>query len=169
MEETLPFEALKYLIAQCNYGGRVTDQNDRRLLNTILEGFFNEEVVKNDQFSFGPSDDYILPRQIGQHEQFLTFIDQLPTYASPQLVGLHQNADITKDINESSMLMESLQICGLEQSIGGGQGKFQDEEVIDIIQNIINEETFPQEYDEEACLKKYPVLYEQSMNTVLTQ
>jgi len=45
MEDTLPFEALKYLIAECNYGGRVTDQNDRRLMSTILEQFFNNEVV----------------------------------------------------------------------------------------------------------------------------
>jgi dynein heavy chain, axonemal len=48
MDQKLPFEALKYLIAECNYGGRVTDQNDRILLNTILEFFFNEEVVEDD-------------------------------------------------------------------------------------------------------------------------
>lgn len=35
-EDNVPFEALKYLIAECNYGGRVTDQNDRRLLTAIL-------------------------------------------------------------------------------------------------------------------------------------
>jgi len=62
MEDTLPFEALKYLIAECNYGGRVTDQNDRRLMSTILEQFFNNEVVENDSFSFGPTKDYILPK-----------------------------------------------------------------------------------------------------------
>ena len=55
MDDVLPFEALKYLIAECNYGGRVTDLNDRRLMNTILEHFFNDEVVENDEFSFGPS------------------------------------------------------------------------------------------------------------------
>lgn len=42
MDEDLPFDALKYLIAECNYGGRVTDQNDRRLLLTILTHFFND-------------------------------------------------------------------------------------------------------------------------------
>jgi dynein heavy chain len=40
----VPFEALKYLTAECNYGGRVTDDKDRRLINTLLEDYYNPKI-----------------------------------------------------------------------------------------------------------------------------
>lgn len=42
--ENVPLEALRYLTAQCNYGGRVTDKKDRRLITTLLEDFYNEDA-----------------------------------------------------------------------------------------------------------------------------
>lgn len=43
----IPFAALKYLTAECNYGGRVTDDKDRRLIITLLDDYFNEDILKN--------------------------------------------------------------------------------------------------------------------------
>jgi len=45
--DEIPFEALLYLIGECNYGGRVTDDKDRRLLISLLSIFFNSNVVND--------------------------------------------------------------------------------------------------------------------------
>lgn len=45
----IPFEGHTYLTGECNYGGRVTDDKDRRLLMSLLTNLFNPETIKVDK------------------------------------------------------------------------------------------------------------------------
>lgn len=42
----VPYRTLNYLIAEINYGGRVTDDKDVRLITALLLKYFIPEVMK---------------------------------------------------------------------------------------------------------------------------
>ena len=41
----VPWQAIQYLIAECNYGGRITDDRDRRLIKVYAKEIFDETLV----------------------------------------------------------------------------------------------------------------------------
>jgi len=60
-DEDVPWESLFFLTAQINYGGRVTDDIDRRLLVTTLEKFMGAHTI-DDSYKYSPSGIYYPPK-----------------------------------------------------------------------------------------------------------
>lgn len=71
--DQVPFEAITYLTGECNYGGRVTDDWDRRLLMTILADFYNKDVIEHPHHNFSPSGKYYAPPK-SIYEDYVEFI-----------------------------------------------------------------------------------------------
>jgi dynein heavy chain, axonemal len=55
--ETVPYKVLQFLFSEINYGGRVTDAKDRRLINNLVVNFCNSDAV-SDGYRFSPSGTY---------------------------------------------------------------------------------------------------------------
>jgi dynein heavy chain len=89
----IPYKVLNYLGAEINYGGRVTDDKDVRLIKTILHRFINEGIV-NDGYKFSESGKYnsIIA---GTQEDYMNYIKDLDLNPHPEAFGLHENAEIT--------------------------------------------------------------------------
>lgn len=57
--EEIPWQSIRYIIGEVNYGGRVMDDWDRRLINCYLEEFFGDFVFDDhSKFSFYKSEDF---------------------------------------------------------------------------------------------------------------
>lgn len=103
--DELPLAALQYLFGECNYGGRVTDDKDRRLLMSILSIFICREVVDDDNYKFSESGVYFAPLDSDSQQGYLDYVKTLPLNPSPEVYGLHDNADITKDNQETNLVI----------------------------------------------------------------
>ena len=98
------------------------------------------------------------------HEVIVEWMRTFPNISRPETFGFHANADISKDIGESNLLFDTLLLCG--GSGGGGGSGGQDDVLRGIVESVLH--GFPKEFDTTAAAKKFPVVYSDSMNTVLT-
>ncbi|XP_048509500.1 dynein axonemal heavy chain 3 isoform X1 [Athalia rosae] len=163
--EEVPFDALLYLTGECNYGGRVTDDKDRRLLNSLLNNYYCAAVLEDPGYSFSASGIYRLPRDMDM-AGCLEYISSLPINQLPEVYGLHANADITKDNKETMQLLHGV-LLTQTQINGGSRETDADEIVVKLAETILS--SMPPQFDVEFVAQKYPVLYTNSMNTVLRQ
>ncbi|KAG8190244.1 hypothetical protein JTE90_001328 [Oedothorax gibbosus] len=160
----LPLDALTYLTGECNYGGRVTDDKDRRLLLSLLSLVYTRKIITDSSYNFSESGLYFIPQQRDQNG-FVEYIRTLPINPHPEVFGLHENADITKDNQETQQLLDGIL---LTQGRSAGTGTHSPGEVVyDLADDIL--EKLPPDFDIEKVIKQYPVIYTESMNTVLRQ
>jgi dynein heavy chain, axonemal len=112
----VPYDTLSYTCGECNYGGKVTDGHDRHTLMTVLATYYTPKVHES-LHKLSPSGLYFVPEQ-GDHKSYLDYISSLPHIAQPEVFGLHENADITKDLQETTLLLDSLMLTQSRQSAG---------------------------------------------------
>lgn len=126
-EENLPWETMRYLIGDAMYGGRVTDNWDRRVLVTYLDEFMGDFIFdQNQKFFFSKTDyDYTIP-ECEDMEGFKAAIGELPLFTSPGVFGLHSNAEISYFTNAAKDLW--LNTLMMQTSDGGSSGAVNKEE-----------------------------------------
>jgi len=130
MKEVLPWETLRYLIGEAMYGGRVTDNYDRRVLTTYLEEYMGDFLFdENVNFYFSRSGfDYDCPKE-GNVQSYVGTIMGLPINQSPSVFGLHPNAEINYFMNSAKENYEGL--LAMQTGAGGEGGGMSRDEYIE--------------------------------------
>ena len=103
-DDVLHWEALRFVVGEINYGGKVTDEWDRRLLNSLLAQYFNTEAIEKENI-FEGSYTIPLPAQWGE---FKTAVKALPESGDIEILGLHTSSQVSLQISESQKLLGSI-------------------------------------------------------------
>mmetsp|Transcript_23005 Transcript_23005/g.26017 ORF Transcript_23005/g.26017 Transcript_23005/m.26017 type:complete len:729 (+) Transcript_23005:3-2189(+) len=159
----VPYKVLNFIVGEINYGGRVTDDKDVRLIRTILRTYIRQEILE-DNHKFSSSGMYY-SLKAGEQEDYLEYIRGLPLNPAPEAFGLHENAQITTAQSETEDLLLTILTIQPRSTSGGGKTR---EEVISEMAAGIEAKT-PAPFDIEEAGKAYPTQYSESMNTVLIQ
>jgi dynein heavy chain len=150
-EET-PFDALRYLIAQANYGGRVTDAIDRRLLDVYSAQLFTEGALQVPKFPLSSLDTYYIPED-GPLESYRRYIASLPKADAdpPEAFGQHPNADIASQMDETKTLLST--ILSLQPRTVVEGAKSREDSVLELIGQLL--EQIPPEFDIKAVSRAH--------------
>jgi dynein heavy chain len=159
----IPFKIIHFLTYDINYGGRVTDDIDRRTIKTILDDFMCPEVL-SDEYQFTASDKY-KSIAVGNREHYLKSIMAMESVPTPDVFGMHDNADITSAEADTAKMFTTILNLMPRRSAGGDLSR--DKAIADITSAMLAR--VPVEWELEAVSKQFPTMHSESMNTVIVQ
>ncbi|XP_014851660.1 PREDICTED: dynein heavy chain 1, axonemal [Poecilia mexicana] len=160
--QDIPYKLLKNTAGAVNYGGHMTDIWDRRCLLSLLEDFYCPAVLSDDHVYSG------VYRQVDSNlgiEGYLAYIRDLPINDTPELFGLHENANIRFAQNETFALLDTL--IGLQPQAPATPTR--DKTFYETVEEVVigTVRKIPQPFSLHTVTEKYPGLYDRAINAVL--
>ena len=149
-DKNIPWQAIQFLIADANYGGRVTDDYDRRLIKVYSMEIFNEDLVMAEDRWRPPNtgelgyiypDESVIkvPQDVTQSPfDPLFFIEDInksmPLLDRPEAFGQHENAQITSQKIDANAILDDLLILTPQKQ--SGEGGSSDNKILLMIKDL---------------------------------
>ena len=149
------WQAVQYMFGEILYGGRVTDDLDKVLLNTYCRAWLGQHMLDPDfKYHKDKNATYHIPKAKNVQD-YHDYIDALPLADSPFVFGLHSNADITYQTQTSNTTLSTIVSIQPKESSGGG-GETREESVYRQATEML-EKTPPDfvKHEVQARLQKY--------------
>ncbi|KAI8900476.1 dynein heavy chain and region D6 of dynein motor-domain-containing protein [Globomyces pollinis-pini] len=128
----VPWTDLRYMFGEIMYGGHISDDWDRRLCSSYLDVYIREEMLESG-FEYAPG--FQAP-PTSDYKDYHRYIDENLPAESPNLYGLHPNAEI----GVLSKMAEKMFKTILEMQPGdtaGGSGASKEEKVKTVLDEIM--------------------------------
>ncbi|GBG32973.1 Dynein heavy chain 2, axonemal [Hondaea fermentalgiana] len=132
--EQVPWDAIQYLIGEANYGGRITDDWDRRLCRTYVSQYFNDEAITEDNFRMCALDTFYMPDD-GDLDAYKSHVASFPLDDPPEAFGQHPNADIASMMTDSKDILGTL--LSLQPRVISAGGESDDDKVLAMVRDLM--------------------------------
>ncbi|XP_055020703.1 dynein axonemal heavy chain 10 [Boleophthalmus pectinirostris] len=152
-DSSIPWESLKYLIGEVMYGGRAIDSFDRRILTIYMNEYLGDFLFysfRRFHFFCNSEVDYKIPPD-GLKSVYMEEIESLPLANTPEVLGLHPNAEIGYYTQAAKDMWANL--IDLQPQTGESSGSIsKDEHISQVVQDI--QRKLPMLFDLDVIPKK---------------
>ncbi|XP_060895064.1 dynein axonemal heavy chain 10 [Labrus mixtus] len=153
-DSNIPWGSLKYLVGEVMYGGRAIDSFDRRILTVYMDEYLGDFLFytfRAFHFFSNKDVDYKIPPN-GPKSAYVDEIESLPLANTPEVMGLHSNAEIGYYTQAAKDMWTHL--IDLQPQTGDSGGSIsRDEYISQVAQDIQNK--LPKLYDMDVIRKKF--------------
>lgn len=107
-KKPISWKTVHYQIGMIQYGGRVTDDQDQNILDTLVQVWFNEDMFE-EKFAFAKG--YPMPSFNsfkGGLKGLISHAEHLPAVDKPDVVGLHSNAGINSRKEDAGKMLDTI-------------------------------------------------------------
>lgn len=154
----ISWPTVQYMVSEVQYGGKITDNLDRRLFITYGNNWVSPRILA-DGFSYNPPE--LLNRMPNDFnysvydgleiDGYRKWAGSFPEIDSPEVFGLHPNADLTYRVKEVSTLLRTFGETQPRQT-SGGSGRSMEAVVTEKADELLSK--LPEEYVEEDYRQK---------------
>lgn len=129
-QEEIPWDALRYLTGEVTYGGRVTDDLDRRCLISLLSKFYCPESLQPG-YCYSSSQMYQPIPESLPFNMVQSFIEELPSDDAPDIFGMTDNAEKScREMQANEIIHTLIDVQPRISHTHGGSSKKSDDEVV---------------------------------------
>jgi len=150
------WETIQYMVAEIQYGGRITDNKDRKLFLEIVKHFHPRICEPTFTYAKGNNFRYGIP-QSDDYKKHLEFIrEEYPDVDPPEVFGMAGNADITYRTRQAQEVLSTIldiQPRGATQT--GGQTR--EEKVLAVTDAFLQQLPSSWNPDKKERLNKEPL------------
>ncbi|CAK4126621.1 unnamed protein product [Aphanomyces euteiches] len=107
--DSIPWTAIKVILKESIYGGRVDNIYDQQLMDTLLDKVFHADSFANDFKLVESADEQVTITSGKTKEQFLDWIHTLPNANSPLWLGLPTSVETMLVIQQGLRTLRNLQ------------------------------------------------------------
>ena len=132
--EQIPYSDLQYIYGEIMYGGHITDDWDRRTNGTYLKVIIEPRLFQGMQLTRAPGFKSPDPVKF-DHDRYDKYIEESLPAETPQMFGLHPNAEIGYLTNTAETLFSN--VMTIQGGSSSGAGKKQEDVVKEIIDKFL--------------------------------